>query len=182
MENAELKEKFQLIQTGKDEGFVNTLDNLKEELKDKDKQIKKLIEENKHLRNKGLNNYYNINNEEDEKEIDLNNNEKNPLRITMHSQELNDVEKIKILKERIKECKLVNESDSIQIKTLKEEIKNLKEKIKNLETFGGQIKDVNEFIFLFNQALNNYKPKKKEQKDALNKIVNIFNNFQGIKS
>ena len=100
----------------------------------------------------------------------------------MHSQELNDVEKIKILKERIKECKLVNESDSIQIKTLKEEIKNLKEKIKNLETFGGQIKDVNEFVFLFNQALNNYKPKKKEQKDALNKIVNIFNNFQGIKS
>ena len=57
----------------------------------------------------------------------------------------------------------------MQIKTLKEEIKTLKEKIKNLET-------------LFNQALNNYKPKKKEQKDALNKIINIFNNFQGIKS
>ena len=161
-ENSELKEKLKFIQAGKDEGFVNNLDNLKEELNNK-----KLIEENKLLRKKGHNNYYNINNEEDKK-IDLNNKEKNPFINIMHSEELNVADKIRIFKERIKECQQIKKSDEIQIKTLKEEIKTLKEKIKNLET-------------LFNQALNNYKPKKKEQKDALNKIINIFNNFQGIK-
>ena len=56
----------------------------------------------------------------------------------------------------------------------------MKAKIRNLETFGGQIKDMNEFIYLLNQVLINYKPKKQEQKDALNKIVNALNNFQGI--
>ena len=68
-ENSELKEKYQLIQIGKDEGYVNILENLKEELKDTKKQIQILIEENKNLRNKNNNN---INNEEKEKEIDLN--------------------------------------------------------------------------------------------------------------
>ena len=175
--------KYQLIQIGKDEGYVNILENLKEELKDTKKQIQILIEENKNLRNKNNNN---INNEEEEKEIDLNKlqnkYENNPFRITMNSQGLNDADKIRLYRERIKECQLINESDKMQIETLKEDIKIFKEKIKNLETFGGQIKDMNEFIFLLNQMLINYKPKKKDQKDALNKIVNILNNFQGIKS
>ena len=35
-----------------------------------------------------------------------------------------------------------------------------------------------EFISILNQALLNYNPKKKEQKEALNKIVNILNNNQ----
>ena len=30
MENSELKEKLQLMQSGKDEGLINTLDNLRE--------------------------------------------------------------------------------------------------------------------------------------------------------
>ena len=134
-----------------------------------------------------MNNNYDINNikNEEEKEIDLNNhnnrNENNPFRVTMNSQGLNDADKIRLYRERIKECEQINESDKIQIKTLKEDIKIFKEKIKNLETFGGQIKDMNEFIFLLNQVLINYKPKKKEQKDALNKIINVLNNFQGIK-
>jgi len=42
MENSELKEKLQLMQSGKDEGLINTLDNLQEELKDKQKQIQNL--------------------------------------------------------------------------------------------------------------------------------------------
>ena len=113
-----------------------------------------------------------------EKEIDLNNrdkNENNPFnnRITINSQGLTDADKIKLYKDRIKELQLVNESDIIQIKTLKDDIKAMKAKIRNLETFGGQIKDMNEFIYLLNQVLINYKPKKQEQKDALN-------NFQGI--
>ena len=98
----------------------------------------------------------------------------------MNSQGLTDADKIKLYKERIKEYEMMNESDKIQIKTLKDDIKLMKAKIKNLETFGGQIKDVNEFIYLLNLALISYKPKKQEQKDALNKIINVLNNFQGI--
>ena len=70
---------------------------------------------------------------------------------------------------------MINESDKMQIKTLKEEIKFMKAKIKNLETLGGQMKDLNEFISVLNQALLNYKPKKKEQKDALNRIMDVLN-------
>ena len=101
--------------------------------------------------------------------------------VTTNSQGLTDADKIRLYKERIKEYELTNESDKIQIKTLKDTIKELKAKIKDLETFGGQIKDLNEFVYLLNQIFIGYKPKKKEQKDALNKIINIFNNYQGIK-
>ena len=187
MENSELKEKLQLMQSGKDEGLINTLDNLREELKDKQKQIQNLINENKNLRNQNQKSYsmHNINNkynDTEEKEIDLNNrNERNPFRLTTNSQGLTDADKIRLYKERIKEYELTNESDKIQIKTLKDTIKELKAKIKDLETFGGQIKDLNEFVYLLNQIFIGYKPKKKEQKDALNKIINIFNNYQGIK-
>ena len=57
MENSELKEKLQLMQSGKDEGLINTLDNLREELKDKQKQIQNLINENKNLRNQNQKSY-----------------------------------------------------------------------------------------------------------------------------
>ena len=175
-ENTQLKEKIQLIQSGQDEGLIITIDNLKDELKDKALQIQKLIEENNSLRN-------NINNnkKDEEREIDLNNNngnEHNPFRNTVNSTGLNDADKIKLYKEQIKEYKMTNESDKIQIKTLKEDIKMMKEKIKNLETFGGQVKNMAEFNSILSQALLNYNPKKKEQKDALNKIVNILNNNQ----
>ena len=177
-ENTQLKEKLQLFQSGQDEGLIITIDNLKDELKDKTLQIQKLIEENNLLRNNKKNNI----NKNEEKEIDLNNNngnEHNPFRKSVNSTGLNDAEKIKFYKEQIKEYKMTNESDKIQIKTLKEDIKMMKAKIKSLETFGGQVKNMTEFIALLNQALLNYKPKKKEQKDALDKIVNILNNNQG---
>ena len=173
-ENTQLKEKIQLIQSGQDEGLIITIDNLKDELKDKALQIQKLIEENNLLRNNNNNN--------EEKEVDLNNNngkEYNPFRKSVNSTGLNDAEKIKLYKEQIKEYKMTNESDKIQIKTLKEDIKMMKEKIKDLETFRGQVKNMTEFIALLNQALLNYKPKKKEQKDALDKIVKILSNNQG---
>ena len=67
------------------------------------------------------------------------------------------------------------------MKALKEDIKALKGKVKYLETFGGQIKDINEFVSLLNQILIGFKPKKKEEKDAVNKLINIFNNYQGMK-
>ena len=129
-----------------------------------------------------ISNFNSSNNEGEEKEIELNNNnninEYNPFRPTMNSQGLNDVDKIKLYKERIKEFKLINESDEKQIKTLKEDIKIMQSRIKYLETFGGQIQGTNEFIYLLNQVLINCKPQRKEEKDALEKIINVLNNFQ----
>ena len=157
------------------------IDNLKDELKEKKEQIQKLIEQNKNLRiSIKNNNIYNNNTDEEEKEIDLNNNtnERNPFRTTINSTGLSDVDKIKLYKEQIKDLKIINDSDQIQIKTLKEDIKIMKAKIKDLQTFGGQMKDFNEFISVLNQALLNYKPKKKEQKDALNRIIDVLNNHQ----
>ena len=179
-ENAQLKERLQLLlQNEQDDGLLITLDNLKEELKDKGLQIEKLIKENNSLRSNIKN--AKIINDEDEKELDLNNNsnknENNQLRKSINSAGLNDAEKIKFYKEQIKELKVTNDSDQIQIKALKEDIKDLKAKLKNMQTFSGQLKDFNEFLTLLNQALANYKPKKKEQKDALTKIIQVMNNF-----
>ena len=90
---------------------------------------------------------------------------------------MNDVEKVKFYKNQIKELKITNDSDQIQIKTLKADIKDLKSKMKNIQTFSGQLKDFNEFLNILNKAIENYKPKKKEQKDAFNKLVEVVTNF-----
>ena len=188
-ENKELKDKIQNIdnnelrQSGQDERLSITLDNLKEELKDKNLQIEKLIQENNILKNtiKKSNNNILIN-DEDEKEININTNKKssenNPFRTTLSNTGLNDAEKIKIYKEQIKELRLLNESDTIQIKALKADIKEMKDKIKKMETFSGQLKNFDEFISLLNKALFDYRPKKKEQKEALNKLVEVMNNHR----
>lgn len=180
-ENLQLKEKIQLLQNGQDEGLINTLDKFKEEIKDKEEQIQILIKENINIRKKikNSNDDNNINNEdEEEKEIDLNNigYENNPFRPTMNSQGLTDADKIKLYKERLKEYEINNISDKLQIKTLKEDIKKYLAKIKYLETFGGLIKDINEFISLLNQVLINCKLKG-EQKEALDKIIEALNNY-----
>ena len=170
LENSSLKEQLDNIQNEQNNKLLIDLDNLKVELKDKTSQIKKLIKENNNLR-KSANN-----NNEEENEIDLNSNkkEKNPLRNTLNSTGLNDENRIKLLMEDIKNFKLENESDKMQIKALKDEIKLMKAKIKDLETFGGQMKNMTEFFSLLNQVLLNYKPKKKEQKEALNKIMVVL--------
>ena len=159
-ENVKMKEKLQLIDNGNEEGLIITLDNLKEEIKDKNLQIEKLIKENNTLKNA-----YPENEKEDEDNK------------TFSSIGLAKSEKIKMLEEEIKELKLISDSDQIQIKTLKEDIKGLQSKLKNVETLNGQMKDFNEFTSLFNQAILNYKPKKKEQKEALNRINEVINNF-----
>ena len=187
-ENKELKEKMQNIdnneirQSGQDERLSITLDNLKEELKDKNLQIEKLIQENNILKNtiKKSNNNRLV--DEDEKDINTNTNKKssenNPFRTTLSNTGLNDEEKIKIYKEQIKELRLLNESDTIQIIALKVDIKEMKDKIKKMETFSGQLKNFDEFISLLNKALFDYRPKKKEQKEALNKLVEVMNNHR----
>ena len=83
---------------------------------------------------------------------------------------ISDGEKIERLSERIKEYK--NEKDIFEklLGVLKEDNKKLKKKLTDFETFGGKIGDYNEFIRLFNIAVKNYKPKNKEQKEALEKL------------
>ena len=166
-------------QSAPEERISITIDNLKEELKDKNLQIEKLIQENNNLKNniKKNNNNNLIINDDDEKEIK---NEINPFRTTttLNNLGLSDAEKIKIYKEQIKELKLLNDSDSIQIRTLKVDIKEMKEKIQKMETFSGQLKNFDEFISLLNKALLDYRPKKKEQKEALNKLIEVMNNHR----
>ena len=129
-----------------------TIDNLKEELKDKNLQIEKLIKENNNLKNDN----FNIKNE------DYNN------------MDLNEGDKNKIYIDQIKELKVMNESDLIQIKVLKADIKEMKEKMKKMETFDVQLKNLDEFISLLKSALFDYRLKKKERKEALNKLVFIL--------
>ena len=158
-ENTQSKEKIELIKNENNEELILNIDNLKEELKDKKLQINNLIKENNNLKNftkkssiSGIN--------------------------KLNSNELNDeVEVINLYKEQIKDLKISNESDKMQIKTLKEDIKDCKKKIKLFESFNGQLKDIDEFITLFNNALENYKPKKKEQKEALNKLIQVISNM-----
>ena len=164
LENKQLKEKIQLLQAGQDEDLIN----LKKELNDTKKPLNNLIKENK-------NNFNNENGEEDAKEIDFKNTN-NPFRHTMNSQELDDPEKIKLYQEKLIEIKQINESDRLQINVLKEEIKKSKDKIKYLETFGGQIKDMHEFVKFLNLILINCKLKK-DQKNVLDKIITALNNY-----
>ena len=168
LENKQLKEKIQLLQAGQDENLINIIDNLKKELNDTKKQLNNLIKENKNIFN-------NENGEEDAKEIDFKNTN-NPFRHTMNSQELDDPEKIKLYQEKLIEIKQINESDRLQINVLKEEIKKSKDKIKYLETFGGQIKDMHEFVKFLNLILINCKLKK-DQKNILDKIITALNNY-----
>jgi len=159
----------------KDEKTSTIDDNIKEENNDNPIQIEKLAKENNIPNINNINNYT----EEDIKEIIIDNtkeNKDNPLFKSHKSNDLIDNEKIKLLKNQIRDLKETNESDIIQIKTLKEEIRELKEKLKKMETFSGQLKNFDEFITLLRNALLNYKPKKKEQKDALKKLNEIINN------
>ena len=147
-----------------------TLENLKEEIKDKNIQIEKLIKQNESIRKSNLNT---VKQEEDEKESSLEK-DNDPLRATMNSNELTDAEKVHIYKEKIKEYKLINESDQMQIQALKAEIKEIKIKFNNLQTFNGQVKNLSEFIDILNRAIFGYKPKKKEQKEAFEKLTLIL--------
>ena len=165
-------------QMSKDEKISLVLNNLRKELEDKNILIEKLIEENNILKNIKKNNNYS--NEETHKEMNTNNHiniksKENELK-SASSNEISEVEKLKLFKNEIKGLKEMNQLDIKQIKALKDEIKELKEKIKKMETFSGQLKNYEEFITLLDSALLNYKPKKKEQKTALKRLMEIAHN------
>ena len=150
-------------QMPKNDKIYLMLNGLNKELEDKNNLIEKLMEENNTLKNIKNNNNANIKSKENE------------LR-SASSNEINETEKIKLLKNEIKDLKEMNQSDIKQIKTLKDEIKELNEKIKKMETFNGQFKNYDEFMTLLDNALLNYKPKKKEQKASLNRLLEIIKN------
>ena len=178
-ENNELKKQSNKNEedNAKDEELYIQIENLKEELKDKEMQIENLIKENNNLKNNKKKDTQLIDSNDDEKEIN-NNKDENILlgRPSLINDKLSDAEKVKIFIKQLKELKLVNESDMIQIRTLKADIKELKEKVKKMETFSGQLKNFNEFVALLNRALMDYTPKKKEQREAFNKLVDVINN------
>ena len=160
-----------------------SLDNLRKELKDKNLQIEQLIKENNILKNNNIINNNNLEKDEKENELYKNNmqiikSDSNIIRKSLNNSGVNEIEKNKLYMEEIKELKMINESDMIQIKALKADIKELKEKLKKIETFSGQLKNYDEFISLLNKALFDYRPKKKEQKEALNKLVEVMNNHR----
>ena len=171
-ENKELNEKIRTMKNGRGNGlppqepFSEILENLKEELKDKNLQIEKLIEENNNLKLKN-----NIGEGDDKK------NTRNTAN-TFNSLGFTDEEKMKKFLEEIKQLKVINESDMIQIKTLKADIKELKEKLVQMTTFSGQLKNYDEFIFLLNKTFESYRPKTKEQKEAFNRLINVMNNHR----
>ena len=175
-ENNQIKEKKQIkenVDDLSDGGGSVIIANLREEIKEKNLEIEKLIKENNNLKNKDKKN--NILDDEDEKEINKKD-ENIPIKTSLSNDKFNDDTKMKIYQEQIKELKMINKSDIIQIKTLKTDIKELKEKIKKMETFSGQLKNFDEFITLLNKVFEDFKPKKKEQKEAFNKLVNVMNN------
>ena len=149
------------------QNIENEVENLNEIIKEKEKEIEELKEEvDKYKKN----NSFSTNNKKDS---------------SMHLQGIGDVfknerlslvgegtdqEKIERLVMKLKEYKNESETNQELIKILKEDHKNMKAKLANFETFGGKIKDYNEFIKLFNICLKDYKPKKKEQKEALAKL------------
>ena len=140
------------------ENIEKEIENLNEIIKEKEKEIEELKEENKKISS-------------NKKELnfqDFDHISKNE-RLSLVG-EGTDQEKIERLVIKLKEYKNEMETNQELVKILKEDHKNMKAKLAEFETFGGKIKNYNEFIKMFNICLKDYKPKKKEQKEALEKL------------
>lgn len=182
----------ELMENSQQESFLLTLDNLKQEIKEHKKTISDLSNKNKELNNllkssniPNSNKYLKKNKFEKAKleigdEFENNNNYHSENRpdnnrlsrisgITTTSAGLTDNEKIIKYKSKIKEYKEQINSDLIQMNTLKEEIKKLNNKLKHpiFENF-------EKFLNLFDIAFSDYKPSKKEQKEAFEEINQKF--------
>ena len=180
------------MENSQQESFLLTLDNLKQEIKEHKKTINELSNKNLEL-NQLLKSKQNIintnkvidktknkfekaqieieddlennNNYHSENRLEINNRLSRISGITNTSAGLNDQDKIAKYKLKIREYKGIINSHLIQINLLKEEIKDLKNKIKN-----PIIENFDEFTNLFRIAFIDYRPNKKEQKDAFENI------------
>jgi len=154
--------------------FENNINNNKKDLnriiENREKEIEELKKELEKLRNKknNLDTSYSGTNKKDSSF----GNEGEYMSSNFDSHKISDAQKVEKLKERVSEYKNKFELNENLLKLLKEEIKELKKKLTDFETFGGKITDYNEFIRAFNIVLKDYKPKKKEQKEALNQLRN----------
>ena len=192
-DNTVKQEKIEeLMVNSQQESFLLTLDNLKQEIKEHKKTISDLSNKNKELNNllkssniPNSNKYIKKNKFEKAKldigdEFENNNNYHSENRpdnnrlsrisgITTTSAGLTDNEKIIKYKSKIKEYKEQINSDLIQMNALKEEIKKLNHKLKHpiFENF-------EKFLNLFDIAFSDYKPSKKEQKEAFEEINQKF--------
>ena len=195
-DNTIKQEKIQeLMENSQQESFLLTLDNLKQEIKEHKKTISdlsnknlklnellksnKITNSNKYIdmkKNKfekahiEIEDEYQINNNyHSENRPEINNRLSRISGITTTSAGLNDQEKITKYKSKIREYKDVINSHLIQINLLKDEIKDLKQKIKS-----PIVENFDEFKNLFNIAFSDYKPSKKEQKEAFENIKQKF--------
>lgn len=84
---------------------------------------------------------------------------------------LEEIEKkIKKYKTEIRKRDMDIDAERQQSAILKTQIKELNSTIKSMQSFENKIKNYDEFSGLFKTAFDGYKPKKKEQEEAYNKI------------
>lgn len=177
-ENARKQEEINNYENNLDNNETENNDNLLQKIKElneiiegKEQQIGELkeeIEKHKNNKNSSSDPYSGTNKRESSGE-DAKSHTRHP---SQGGIQISDEQKIEKLKERVNDYKNKFELNENLIKLLKEEIKELKNKLKDFETFGGKIKDYNEFIRAFNIIIKDYKPKKNEQKEALDLIKN----------
>ena len=181
------------VSSKQEQSYILIIETLKKEIKENQHTISELTKKNTELNDQlKSNNIQNSNNNISKKknkfekaniaigdEIDNNkyhsenridNNRLSRISgITSTSNGLTDQERIDKYKKQIKEYKKEIESHKNQINTLKEEIRELNHKLKN-----PIFQNLEEFINLFHIAFSDYKPNKKEQKEAFEKIIQNF--------
>ena len=142
--------------------MVQKKEELNQAIEKKDQEIKQLkeeIEKNKKKKNQMVSPFSVFNKNSSFGESgDLSSNAD---RISMGGDGINDSEKFKKYIERFKEYKNELEEEQQLTKILKDDIKSLKQKL-------------NEIIRLFNLSTKDYKPKKKEQKEAFEQLKNYI--------
>ena len=164
LENYKQINKKMVEENNKKQNYEKEIENLNEVVKEKEQEIEELKEDlEKSKKNVTTNSIFN------KKDSGLGGYGEQEHRLSLVG-EGTDQEKIERLVTKLKEYKNEIETNQELVKVLKDEYKQMKAKLENFETFGGKIQDYNEFIKLFNICLKDYKPKKKEQKEALEKL------------
>ena len=164
-ENEKKQEKINVYENNnyKDENEILLKKNnsLTQIIEEKNQEIEELKETINNMKQKNESPFLGLNKKDSSFKTD---------RMSMGGDKISDAEKVEKLIERIKEYKNEKDLNENLIKLLKEDLKNLNQKLKEFETFGGRISDYNEFIRLFNIILKDYKPSKKQQKEALSQL------------
>ena len=152
------------LKTEDKNNMAQKIEELNQVIEKKDKeigQLKEEIEKNKKKKNKIASPFSGFNKNSSFGESGNLSSHVDRISVGMGEDGINDSEKIQKYVERFKEYKNEIEAEQQLTKILKEDIKNLKQKL-------------NEIIKLFNLSTKDYKPKKKEQKEALEQLKNYI--------